>query len=398
MLTQRASTARAPARARHSALSPSQQSRRSLQSRFPVSVAASYHLLADLGVASSADAMQAMMPVLCVSTALGGFLLARSNSSTEAVIAQTPDKASTEAVIAQTPDKASTSTESTEAADNAAEARSWIARWRENVKAKTKTHATPAPKDTPMPSPATNEARILGAKAQLLRYCEDVARGRTATAEDAAAIEELASALESINPNPRPLENPEMLSGRWELKYTTSRSILGLNKAPWLRPRDPIYQIIDAFTSRARNEETVKSGPLTLKSAVDARLVPWLTDRNSADEVEVKFARFELFGDRIRIKAPARAIGRLQTTYLDDDLRISRGDRGNLFVLSMVDPNARLAEEIDLSARPGLARVVAGIAIGAATYQTVHIGPAAVAEKATAVVAKVNSARKSLRE
>ena len=385
MLTQRASTARAPARARHSALSPSQQSRRTLQSRLPVSVAASYHLLADLGVASSADAMQAMMPVLCVSTALGGFMLARSNSSTEAVIAQTPDKAST-------------STESTEAADNAAEARSWIARWRESVKAKTKTQATPAPKDTPMPSPATNEARILGAKAQLLRYCEDVARGRTATAEDAAAIEELASALESINPNPRPLENPEMLSGRWELKYTTSRSILGLNKAPWLRPRDPIYQIIDAFTSRARNEETVKSGPLTLKSAVDARLVPWLTDRNSADEVEVKFARFELFGDRIRIKAPARAIGRLQTTYLDDDLRISRGDRGNLFVLSMVDPNARLAEEIDLSARPGLARVVAGIAIGAATYQTVHIGPAAVAEKATAVVAKVNSARKSLRE
>ena len=196
MLTQRASTARAPARARHSALSPSQQSRRTLQSRLPVSVAASYHLLADLGVASSADAMQAMMPVLCVSTALGGFLLARSNSSTEAVIAQTPDKVSTE---------------STEAADNAAEARSWIARWRESVKAKTKTQATPAPKDTPMPSPATNEARILGAKAQLLRYCEDVARGRTATAEDAAAIEELASALESINPNPRPLENPDRM-------------------------------------------------------------------------------------------------------------------------------------------------------------------------------------------
>ena len=35
----------------------------------------------------------------------------------------------------------------------------------------------------------------------------------------------------------------------------------------------------------------------------------------------------------LRIPAPKSAVGELDTTYLDADLRISRGDKGNLFVL-----------------------------------------------------------------
>jgi hypothetical protein len=34
--------------------------------------------------------------------------------------------------------------------------------------------------------------------------------------------------------------------------------------------------------------------------------------------------------------------GQLAITYLDEDLRISRGDKGNLFVLDMADRDARL--------------------------------------------------------
>ena len=40
--------------------------------------------------------------------------------------------------------------------------------------------------------------------------------------------------------------------------------------------------------------------------------------------------------------APAAAAGELAVTYLDEDLRISRGDKGNLFVLDMADRAARL--------------------------------------------------------
>lgn len=35
------------------------------------------------------------------------------------------------------------------------------------------------------------------------------------------------------------------------------------------------------------------------------------------------------------------AAGELAVTYLDEELRISRGDKGNLFVLVMEDPEDR---------------------------------------------------------
>lgn len=34
--------------------------------------------------------------------------------------------------------------------------------------------------------------------------------------------------------------------------------------------------------------------------------------------------------------------GKLAITYLDETLRVSRGDKGNLFVLAMDDPDFRL--------------------------------------------------------
>lgn len=39
--------------------------------------------------------------------------------------------------------------------------------------------------------------------------------------------------------------------------------------------------------------------------------------------------------------------GALAVTYLDDELRVSRGDRGNLFVLRMSNPEKRLPRKGD---------------------------------------------------
>ncbi|KAA8536527.1 hypothetical protein F0562_029005 [Nyssa sinensis] len=47
-------------------------------------------------------------------------------------------------------------------------------------------------------------------------------------------------------------------------------------------------------------------------------------------------------GLEIPIKAPGRARGELEITYLDEELRASRGDKGNLFILKMVDPSYRV--------------------------------------------------------
>lgn len=50
--------------------------------------------------------------------------------------------------------------------------------------------------------------------------------------------------------------------------------------------------------------------------------------------LQVQFKEFKILG-LIPVKAPASAAGELDITYLDDELRISRGNRNNLFVLRM---------------------------------------------------------------
>ena len=52
--------------------------------------------------------------------------------------------------------------------------------------------------------------------------------------------------------------------------------------------------------------------------------------------MDVQFKRFGI--GWLRIPAPASARGVLETTYLDDDLRVGRGDKGNTFVLVRAGP------------------------------------------------------------
>lgn len=52
----------------------------------------------------------------------------------------------------------------------------------------------------------------------------------------------------------------------------------------------------------------------------------------SQNKVAVQFKVFKIFG-LLPINAPPSARGELAVTYLDEEMRISRGDKGNLFVL-----------------------------------------------------------------
>ena len=173
------------------------------------------------------------------------------------------------------------------------------------------------------------------AKAALLAAIEGCERGVTASDDLKNQIDALASALERLNPNKKALRS-EFINGEWELLYTTSASILGSNR-PWpFRPIGPIYQTIDTERLRARNRET-----FPFFNAVDADLTP-----TSASGVNVQFVKFQIFGV-IKVDAPASARGALDTTYLDADVRVGRGDKGNLFVLRMRDREKRLEREND---------------------------------------------------
>lgn len=98
-----------------------------------------------------------------------------------------------------------------------------------------------------------------------------------------------------------------------------------------MRPQGPIYQTIDAEKLQARNNETTP-----FFNQVTAKLTPL-----SANKVAVQFTQFKLLG-LIPITAPSGSIGDLAITYLDEDLRVSRGNKNNLFVLTMDDRTARL--------------------------------------------------------
>ncbi|KAL1504056.1 hypothetical protein AB1Y20_010466 [Prymnesium parvum] len=162
------------------------------------------------------------------------------------------------------------------------------------------------------------------AKVRLLAECEAAAGGRDT--ERRPGVRESIERLEQLNPTPRPLERPDLLSGCWRLVYTTSDSILGTSRPKWFRPQaQRILQSIDAKRLEAKNEEWLLAG--VLKNQVKADLLP----REDGRTVDVQFRRFGI--GWLRIRAPASARGVLETTYLDESLRISRGDKGNLFVL-----------------------------------------------------------------
>ncbi len=189
-------------------------------------------------------------------------------------------------------------------------------------------------------------------KSALLEAIAGKNRGLLATDPDKQAIESAIVQLEDQNPTPHPVESRELLDGNWRLLYTTSRGILGIDQLPLLK-LGQIYQYIQYETKSIYNIAEVYGLPyLEGLFSVAARFEP-----TSARRVQVKFER-SIFGlqrligyqspenliQQIEMNQKFAAIdisldnreqqGWLETTYLDEDLRIGRGNEGNVFVLT----------------------------------------------------------------
>lgn len=167
-------------------------------------------------------------------------------------------------------------------------------------------------------------------KKELTEAIAPLDRGSESSFEDQERVDQIARELEAVNPTKEPLKS-NYLNGKWELLYTTSRSILQPQRPKILRPFGKIYQSINIDSLRAQNMET-----WPYFNQVTADLVPLNSRR-----VAVKFDTFKI-GGLIPIKAPERASGELEITYLDEEIRVSRGDKGNMFILKMVDTAYRV--------------------------------------------------------
>eukprot|EP00986_Skeletonema_menzelii_P001735 scaffold481_cov148-Skeletonema_menzelii.AAC.1 len=160
-------------------------------------------------------------------------------------------------------------------------------------------------------------------KEQILSLAAETKRGLTATDEQKEQMQTLFAELETLNPTPNPLKKASV-NGDWSLDYTTSDSILGKGGFPRV---GPIIQNIDTTTLTAKNSETVQYILFPVPRSVSAELSPV-----NGKFTDVKFKRFQL--GPISFDAPDSFRGALDITYLDEDVRLTRGDKGNIFVLT----------------------------------------------------------------
>lgn len=162
-------------------------------------------------------------------------------------------------------------------------------------------------------------------KNEILSLSRKMNRGLKSSEQDANRIRSLFNELEALNSNKDTLLNPS-LNGTWTLEYTSSKEIVGSNRKTKLEGE--ILQILNIPKLRAENSEMVSVlGSPAFKSSVTANLKPLTTSRAS-----VQFDRFG-FGP-IHFPAPRGYTGYIDVTYLDRDFRLTRGDKGNIFILT----------------------------------------------------------------
>ncbi|WP_315788490.1 PAP/fibrillin family protein [Fischerella sp. JS2] len=189
-------------------------------------------------------------------------------------------------------------------------------------------------------------------KATLLETIAGKNRGLLASEQDKQAILVAIANLEDLNPTPRPVEAGDLLDGNWRLLYTTSKALLNLDRLPLCKLGE-IYQCIRVNTNSVYNIAEIYGLPL-LEGLVSvaAKFEPI-----SGRRVQVKFERSILgFQRLIDYKSPDKYIqqieagqkltaidfslnsneqqGWLDITYLDNNLRIGRGNEGSVFVLA----------------------------------------------------------------
>ena len=189
-------------------------------------------------------------------------------------------------------------------------------------------------------------------KSELLEAIAGKNRGLLATAADKQAILSLIAQLEDRNPTPRPVEAAELLEGDWRLLYTSSRGILGIDQLPLFK-LGQVYQCIRTKESKVYNIAELYGLPyleglvsvaaeyeavserrvkVTFKRSLSGlqRLIDYQSPSNFIEQIE-SGKKFTALDFPIENREQR---GWLDITYLDEDLRIGRGNEGSVFVLT----------------------------------------------------------------
>ncbi|KMZ56747.1 Plastid-lipid associated protein PAP / fibrillin family [Zostera marina] len=223
-----------------------------------------------------------------------------------------------------------------------------------------------------------DEGKIVELKKLLKEKLYGTDRGLMASSETRAEIVEIITQLEGLNPTPAPTETLTLLNGKWILAYTSFSDLLPLlaiGKVPQLVKVDEISQAIDSTAFTVQNCVKFKSPLASTSLTTNAKF-----EIRSPKRVQIKFEegvvgtpqltdsivvpdKMQFFGQNIDLSPFSSVITSVQdaatsvaktisgqpplkipitndkaqswllTTYLDYELRISRGDGSSVFVL-----------------------------------------------------------------
>ncbi|CAI0555169.1 unnamed protein product [Linum tenue] len=193
-------------------------------------------------------------------------------------------------------------------------------------------------------SSSTSSLEVSQIKENFSQALQGINRGVFGTTSGKKSeIQELVQQLESQNPTPDPTLNLHKVDGCWKLIYSTI-SIMGAKRTK-LGLRDfitlgDLFQIIDVAESKAVNviKFNVKglnllNGQLAIVASfnIDSKSRVTITYRESTITPDQLMNVFQKNYDLLlNIFNPE---GWLELTYVDDEMRIGRDQKGNIFVL-----------------------------------------------------------------
>ena len=197
---------------------------------------------------------------------------------------------------------------------------------------------------------------VLSRAQELLQYAQPfrIGSGRLPGASELKVIDSLIGNLEERNPTPVLKNAFERLTGMWECVFTSSRFVLDLDYIPFVSTSAVYQQVIvhrDAKTGHYFNIAELSHGDSV--KCVCGECASIRPSESHAVRLNVQYEWFyfgwrlmsayeghqrvadELGADGLAksFRLPFRGCGWQSTVYLDDHLRIVRGNKGGIFVL-----------------------------------------------------------------
>lgn len=216
--------------------------------------------------------------------------------------------------------------------------------------------------------PPTPSSASANDESQLLQAISNTGYGKDADLDTQAKVLSIVRRMEkSAPPSPTLLSNPDeakILDGAWYLQYTAPSEIEGGDEDKWVAvdaaegetnietrqfkqagavsgggikvdaSKSPAKQSIDVENSRVMNEIMAGIGQVTVggsfrqSTSVPNRAIVAF-DTAKIGPIDIGF----LFDIRAAIQG-SKESGWLEVTYISKDLRIGRGNKGSLFVLT----------------------------------------------------------------